>query len=79
MTASACEDYLQHWINRYTTGRDDLDWNEQARYPLREAAVEVKNYPGKPGTYLCVMKLKPHYQLDDMISELELVTELAQG
>ncbi|MCI0506849.1 MAG: type VI secretion system contractile sheath large subunit [Gammaproteobacteria bacterium] len=79
MTARACEDYLQLWINRYTTGRDDLDWNEQARYPLREAVVEVKNYPGKPGTYLCVMKLKPHYQLDDMISELELVTELAQS
>jgi len=79
MTARACEDYLQHWINRYTTGRDDLDWNEQARYPLRQAVVEVKNYPGKPGAFLCVMRLKPHYQLDDMISELELVTELAQA
>jgi len=79
MTASACENYLQHWINRYTTGRDDLDWNEQARYPLREAAVEVKTYPGKPGTYLCIMRLKPHYQLDDMVSELELVTELVQA
>ena len=78
ITARACEDHLQHWINRYTTGRDDLDWTEQARYPLREAVVEVKTYPGKPGTYLCVMRLKPHYQLDDMVSELELVTELAQ-
>ncbi|MGD8560809.1 MAG: type VI secretion system contractile sheath large subunit [Gammaproteobacteria bacterium] len=78
MTARACENYLQHWINRYTTGRDDLDWNEQARYPLREAMVEVKTYPGKAGAFLCIMKLKPHYQLDDMISELELVTELAQ-
>ncbi len=79
LTAQACEHYLQLWINRYTTGRDDLDWNEQARYPLREAVVEVKAYPGKPGTFLCVMRLKPHYQLDDMVSELELVTELAQG
>jgi len=79
MTASACENYLQLWINRYTTGRDDLDWAEQARYPLREAAVEVKTYPGKPGTYICIMRLKPHYQLDDMVSELELVTELVQA
>lgn len=79
VTAGECEDYLRDWLFKYTTGRDDLEWEEQARYPLKEAAVQVKEHPAKPGQYLCVIHLKPHYQLDQMVSELELVTELAQS
>ncbi len=78
ITASECEDYLRNWLFRYTTGREDLEWEEQARYPLKEAAVQVKEHPQKPGSFICVIHLKPHYQLDQMVSELELVTELAQ-
>ncbi|MFK5914304.1 MAG: type VI secretion system contractile sheath large subunit [Woeseiaceae bacterium] len=78
-TAGDCEEYLREWLFKYTTGRDDLEWEEQARYPLKEAAVQVKEHPAKPGSYLCVIHLKPHYQLDQMVSELELVTELAQS
>jgi len=79
VTATECEDFLQQWLHQYTTGREDLEWEEQARYPLREAAVRVREHPDKPGIYLCVIHLKPHYQLDQMVSELELVTELAQS
>jgi len=79
ITAADCEEYLREWLFKYTTGREDLDWEEQARYPLREAAVNVKEHPAKPGEYLCVIHLRPHYQLDQMVSELELVTELAAG
>lgn len=79
ITANECEDYLRDWLFKYTTGREDLDWEEQARYPLKEAAVQVKDHPSKPGSFLCVIHLKPHYQLDQMVSELELVTELAQA
>lgn len=78
VTANDCEDFLRDWLFKYTTGRDDLEWEEQARYPLKEAAVQVKEHPAKPGSYVCVIHLKPHYQLDQMVSELELVTELAQ-
>lgn len=78
ITAVECEDYLRNWLFKYTTGREDMEWEEQARYPLREAAVKVKEHPEKSGTYLCVIHLRPHYQLDHMVSELELVTELAQ-
>ena len=77
ITAADCEEHLREWLFKYTTGREDLDWEEQARYPLREAAVNVREHPGKPGEYLCVIHLRPHYQLDQMVSELELVTELA--
>lgn len=77
ISAERCENYLRDWLRKYTTGREDLDWEEQARYPLREGSVRVKEHPAKPGVYLCVIHLQPHYQLDQMVSELELVTELA--
>ncbi len=78
ITAEECEQFLMAWLFRYTTGRDDLDWEEQARYPLRQANVKVTEHPDKPGQYFCVIHLIPHYQLDNMVSELELVTELMQ-
>lgn len=78
ITAEECERFLTEWLFKYTTGREDLEWEEQARYPLRQAAVNVREHPNKPGQYLCVIHLVPHYQLDQMVSELELVTELLQ-
>jgi len=77
LSAAECENNLREWLFSYTTGREDLEWDDQARYPLREADVRVKEHPTKPGEYACVIHLKPHYQLDHMVSELELVTELA--
>lgn len=79
ITAEECENFLREWLFKYTTGRDDLAWEEQARYPLREASVSVKDHPVKPGNFVCIIHLRPHYQLDHMVSELELVTELAQS
>ena len=79
ITAHDCEDYLRDWLHKYSTGREDLEWEEQARYPLREAAVRVREHPDKPGTFVCIIHLVPHYQLDQMVSELELVTELVQS
>jgi type VI secretion system protein ImpD len=78
ITADECEDFLRNWLFKYTTAREDLDWEEQARYPLREAAVQVRDHPTRPGQFACVIHLRPHYQLDNMVSELELVTELSQ-
>lgn len=76
-TAGDCERHLRDWLHRYTTGRDDLEWEDQARYPLRESDVTVREHPLRPGEYVCEIRLRPHYQLDHMVSELELVTELS--
>lgn len=78
ITAEECEYFLSEWLLKYTTGQEDLEWEEQARYPLRESSVRVSELPGKPGEYICVIHLRPHYQLDHMVSDLELVTELTQ-
>ncbi|MCK7577309.1 MAG: hypothetical protein MZV65_16700 [Chromatiales bacterium] len=68
-TANDCEQYLRDWLHRYTTGREDLEWEDQARYPLRAADVSVREHPAKPGKYVCEIRLRPHYQLDHMVSE----------
>lgn len=79
ISAQECENFLRDWLFQYTTGREDLDWETQARYPLREAAVKVNEHPAKPGYYTCTIHLVPHYQADQMVSELELVTEVIQS
>jgi len=78
-SATMVEEYIQNWLHKYTTGREDLEWEAQARYPLREASVSVKEHPSKPGQFLCIIHMKPHYQLDQMVSELELATELLKA
>ena len=77
ISAEKCEDYIRQWLMKYTTGSEDLDWEEQAKYPLKDGYVRVKEHPNKAGSFLCVIRIQPHYQLDQMVSELELVTELA--
>lgn len=79
LSADECESFLRDWLYKYTTGREDLEWEEQARYPLRKAAVDVRDHPEKSGQFMCSIQLQPHYQLDHMVTELELKTELAQS
>lgn len=79
VSADGCESMLRDWLFKYTSGRDDMEWEEQARFPLREAQVSVKEQIEKPGQYYCSIRLVPHYQVDQMVSELELVTELVQS
>jgi type VI secretion system protein ImpD len=71
-----CEAYLGRWLSRYTNSNEKASLEMRARYPLREARVQVRERPEKPGHYLCVAHLRPHFQLDQMISAVKLVTEL---
>ncbi|MFT7559567.1 MAG: type VI secretion system protein ImpD [Flavobacteriales bacterium] len=73
-----CERQIQQWLNKYSTGRDDLDWDTKARYPLRDSRVKVVEEPGKPGSYQSIIHLRTHYTADNLISELKLTTALTQ-
>ena len=75
--ASDCEHFLNEWLQQYITQDDEAPLDVKAKYPLREAQVEVREQPGKPGSYYCVVHLQPHYQLDDMTTGIILSTELA--
>jgi len=72
-----CESYLNTWLRKYITQDDEATSEMKARFPLRDASAQVRELPGKPGSYGCVIHLQPHYQLDGMVSAVRLTTELA--
>ncbi|MGD8932864.1 MAG: type VI secretion system contractile sheath large subunit [Chromatiales bacterium] len=78
-TAQQCETYLQRWLLNYTIDADDATLDTKARAPLREGKVEVREKPGKPGSFNCVMHLRPHFQLDQVVTSIKLVTEITPG
>jgi type VI secretion system protein ImpD len=77
--AEDIEDLLRKWLIDYATSNENASAEMQARYPLRDAGVEVRDVPGRPGVYQTVIHLRPHYQLDQMTSSVKLVTELFAG
>jgi len=78
-SAEECERYLHNWLLSYSTASTSGTEEHLAKYPLSEARVEVKEVRGKPGVYSCITHLKPHMQLDQMVSAVKLVTELAEA
>jgi type VI secretion system protein ImpC len=76
MSRKNAEDFLNRWISNYTLGDDDAGQEMKAKYPLREARVDVSEIPGKPGAYRAVVFLRPHYQLDELTVSLRLVANL---
>ncbi|HYE93885.1 MAG TPA: type VI secretion system contractile sheath large subunit [Terriglobales bacterium] len=76
MTRGNVETYLNRWIANYILLSDDAGQELKAKYPLREARVDVFDIPGKPGCYRAIAYLKPHFQLDELTMSLRLVAEL---
>jgi len=76
MTRKNAEDFLNRWIANYVLLDDNAGQEMKAKYPLREARIDVSEIPGKPGAYRAVAFLKPHYQLDELSVSLRLVANL---
>ncbi len=74
-----CELFLGQWLRGYTTSSDTGGLEVKSKYPLREAKVSVRERPDKPGSYNCVIHLRPHFQLDQMFTTMKLTTELTSG
>ena len=68
--------YLNRWISAYILGTDDAGQDLKAKFPLREARIDVFDVPGKPGAYRAVAFLRPHFQLEELTTSIRLVAEL---
>jgi type VI secretion system protein ImpC len=68
--------FLNRWISKYVTEDDTASPATKAKYPLREARIDVEEVKGKPGVYRAVAYLRPHFQLDELNVSLRLVAEL---
>ena len=75
LTSDEIEHRLQKWLLGFTNVSSGGGENA-ARYPLRDARVEVREKPGQPGVYGCTIQLQPHYQLDEVGAAFRLVTDL---
>ena len=75
-TAQDCQKKLQKWINKYCIAGEEVGYTERAKFPLRQAQIKIADMDGRPGVYSCVIHLKPHFQLDYVVSEFELSTEI---
>src|SRR5262249_14342318 len=78
MTRDNVAGYLNTWIADYVLLDDNAPQAVKAKYPLREARVDVFDVPGKPGCYRAVAFLRPHFQLEELTVSMRLVAELPQ-
>jgi type VI secretion system protein ImpD len=76
-SAAEVEQRLQSWIAQFVNANEHASLATMAQYPLQEARVEIRELPGKPGTYYCTASLQPHFQLERVETSFRLVTELA--
>ena len=76
MSRKEAELFLNRWINNYVLENDVAPQEQKAKYPLREARIDVAEVPGKPGAYRAVAFLRPHFQLDELSVSLRLVADL---
>ncbi len=75
--ASAIEAMIGGWLHRHCLGNDDASAELKAKFPLRDASVSVRELPGRPGVLGCVLRLQPHFQLDDVSASFQLVAEVS--
>ncbi|NVO29310.1 type VI secretion system contractile sheath large subunit [Donghicola sp. C2-DW-16] len=75
-TASECELVLNNWLQNYCSNLAEAAPEILAKYPLRDARVSVSDMAGEQGRFACDILIKPQYQIDHMVSEIRLATEL---
>jgi type VI secretion system protein ImpC len=78
MEASDCETWLNRWIQNYVNPMEGAGQESRAKYPLREAMIEVKEVPGKPGVYNAVAHLRPWLQMEELTTSMRMVARIPQ-
>ena len=78
MEADDCERWLNRWINNYVNAAEGSGQEVRAKYPLREARVEVAPVPGAPGSYNAVAFLRPWLQMEELTASLRLVARIPE-
>jgi type VI secretion system protein ImpC len=76
MEASDCEEWLNRWIMNYVNPDPKSGQEMKAKFPLAEAKVQVKEIPGKPGSYNAVAYLRPWLQMEELTTSLRMVARI---
>ncbi len=78
MEVEDCSNWLNRWIMNYVNGAEGGGQEIRAKYPLRDAKVEVTEVPGSPGSYNAVAYLRPWLQMEELTASLRLVARIPQ-
>ena len=78
MEATDCETWLNRWIQNYVNPLEGGGQESRAKYPLREAKIEVKEIPGRPGSYNAVAYLRPWLQMEELTTSMRMVARIPQ-
>ena len=76
MEVEECQAWLDRWIHNYVSADPKPSQDAKARYPLREAKVEVKEIPGQPGSYNAIAWMRPWLQLEELTTSLRMVARI---
>lgn len=76
MERSDVEDYLKRWLSEYVSADPKPSQDIKAKYPLAQAEVEVREIPGKPGSYDAVAWLRPWLFFEELNASLRLVASI---
>jgi type VI secretion system protein ImpC len=79
MEATDVEAWLNRWINNYVNSNESAGQEMKARFPLREARVEVREIPGRPGSYNAIAYLRPWLQMEELTTSMRLVARIPQA
>jgi type VI secretion system protein ImpC len=78
MEAEDVETWLNRWVNNYVNGNPGVGRELKARFPLREARVEVKAVPGRPGVYNAIAHMRPWLQMEELTTSMRMVARIPQ-
>jgi type VI secretion system protein ImpC len=78
MEASDCEVWLNRWIKNYVNTNENAGAESKAKFPLREARVEVREIPGRPGAYNAIAYMRPWLQMEELTTSMRMVARIPE-
>jgi type VI secretion system protein ImpC len=78
MEVQDCQAWLERWIANYVSADPSPSPEVKARYPLREAKIEVREVPGQPGVYNAIAWLRPWLQMEELTTSMRMVARIPQ-
>ncbi|MFT7287919.1 MAG: type VI secretion system protein ImpC [Halieaceae bacterium] len=76
LEAKDAEIMLNRWISKFVNSSEGATADAKAKFPLREATVEVAEIEGAPGSYNAVAYLRPWLQMEELTTSLRMVASI---
>ena len=78
MEAEDCERWLNRWIKTYVNTNEQAGAESKAKFPLREARIEVREIPSRPGAYNAVAFMRPWLQMEELTTSMRMVARIPE-